>query len=93
MTRSERKPAQKRHRYILSRTSYLKKSKVTLESMKAVGDDIEKMGNGQPKLRTTILVRADRDVPYGKIQRLMQTCQDLGFYKFALRATPAKGAP
>ena len=45
---------------------------------------------GRPELWTTILIRADKDVESGKVQRMIKICQDLGFYKFALRASPEK---
>ena len=38
------------------------------------------------ELWTTVLVRADRETAYGKIQRLIEACQARGFVKFALRA-------
>jgi biopolymer transport protein ExbD len=34
----------------------------------------------------TIIVRADRAVPTGKVQELIKVCQESGFEKFALRA-------
>jgi biopolymer transport protein ExbD len=40
------------------------------------------------QLWTTIMIRADKEVEYERIQKLMKTCQDQGFYKFALRASP-----
>ena len=49
-----------------------------------------KMFAGRPELWTTVLIRADRDVESGKVQRMIKICQDLGFYKFALRASPER---
>jgi biopolymer transport protein ExbD len=49
-----------------------------------------KMLAGRPELWTTVLIRADKDVESGKVQRMIKTCQDVGFYKFALRASPEK---
>jgi biopolymer transport protein ExbD len=43
---------------------------------------------GRPQLWTTIMIRADREVEYEQIQRMMRICQELGFHKFALRASP-----
>ena len=43
---------------------------------------------GRPQLWTTIMIRADREVEYERIQRMMKVCQDQGFTKFALRASP-----
>jgi biopolymer transport protein ExbD len=63
----------------------MREARVAQDNMKAAGEKIDTF-RGRPKLWTTIMVRADQDVEYGKIQRLMQTCQELGFYKFALRA-------
>lgn len=42
---------------------------------------------GKKKVATaTIVIRADRDVPTGKVQEVIRMCQDTGFEKFALRA-------
>ena len=45
---------------------------------------------GRPELWTTVMIRADKDVESGKVQRMIKTCQDQGFYKFALRASPER---
>lgn len=34
---------------------------------------------------TTVIIRADEDAQTGMVQRIIQTCQQLGFEKFALR--------
>jgi biopolymer transport protein ExbD len=34
----------------------------------------------------TVIIRADRAVPTGKVQELIKVCQESGFEKFALRA-------
>ena len=34
----------------------------------------------------TIVIRADRDVPTGKVQEVIRVCQQTGFEKFVLRA-------
>lgn len=36
---------------------------------------------------TTVLIRADQDVPTGLVQELIKKCQEVGFSKFSLRAT------
>lgn len=36
----------------------------------------------------TVVIRADRDVPAGKVQEVIRVCQDVGFEKFVLRARP-----
>ena len=41
---------------------------------------------GQPASRATIIIRADRDAPAGKVQELILRCQQNGFEKFSLRA-------
>jgi biopolymer transport protein ExbD len=33
----------------------------------------------------TIVIRADKDFPIGKIQAVIRVCQDQGFERFALR--------
>ncbi len=37
-------------------------------------------------LPTTLVIRADRDTPYGQLFRLITACQDQGFVKYALKA-------
>ena len=59
----------------------------TLKNMKRAGKK-PKMIGGRPQLWTTVLIRADQEVEYGKIQRMIRTCQDVGYHKFALRANP-----
>ena len=38
------------------------------------------------KADTTIIIRGDAEVQAGKVQQLIQQCQDVGFEKFSLRA-------
>lgn len=38
-------------------------------------------------LPTTVVVRADKDTPFGLLNLIIKTCQDNGFRKFALKAT------
>ncbi|MGE0610203.1 MAG: ExbD/TolR family protein [Pirellulales bacterium] len=35
---------------------------------------------------STVIIRADRDVPTGQVQNLIRACQETGFEKFVLRA-------
>ncbi len=74
---------------LLFRKHMQREAAVALENMKANGKEVDSTGS-PPKLWTTILIRADKEVEYGRIQRMVKTCQDLGFYKFALRANPGK---
>ncbi len=48
-------------------------------------DAREKSGDGS--IRTAVVVRADRDVPYETVYRLMETAKAKGFKRFKLRAT------
>ena len=44
------------------------------------------------ELPTTVVIRADRDTPFGKVNRVIKACQDNGFRSFALKAkVPEKG--
>lgn len=43
---------------------------------------------GRQRHGGTIVIRADRDVPGGKVQEVIRVCQDAGFEKFVLRARP-----
>ncbi len=67
----------------------IRESQQALAAMKRARHEFKTI-DSRPQLWTTILIRADRDAEYGKIQRTLRMCQDLGFYKFALRATADK---
>jgi biopolymer transport protein ExbD len=41
---------------------------------------------GRDMKNATVIIRADRDVPVGKVQEVIQVCQSVGFEKFVLRA-------
>ena len=41
---------------------------------------------GRNMKNATVIIRADRDVPVGKVQEVIQVCQAVGFEKFVLRA-------
>ena len=41
---------------------------------------------GQSTDDTTMVIRADRRAPLGKVQEVMRICQETGFTKFVLRA-------
>jgi biopolymer transport protein ExbD len=64
-----------------------REAQAALANMSAHGQIVERVA-GRPKLWTTVLIRADKDVEYGKVQGMIKTCQEFGFYKFALRANP-----
>jgi len=44
------------------------------------------IGAGKSVAGTTVIIRADRAAKTGVVQEVIQTCQKLGFEKFALRA-------
>jgi biopolymer transport protein ExbD len=69
------------------RQHMIKEARATEKSMQQAKRDIKKVA-GRPQLWTTVMIRADRDVEYERIQRMMRVCQDQGFTKFALRASP-----
>lgn len=39
----------------------------------------------------TVIMRADRDVPAGKVQEVLRVCQSVGFQRFVLRARMHEG--
>lgn len=41
---------------------------------------------GAEKLPTTVIIRAGRETPTGRVQQLIQMCQRQGFEKFSLKA-------
>ena len=41
---------------------------------------------GRDVTSATVVVRADRDVPTGKVQDVIRVCQNVGFERFVLRA-------
>ena len=59
------------------------------KSMRLAKRDIKRVGD-VPQLWTTIMIRADKELEYSKLQSLMKVCQYLGFHKFALRASPER---
>ncbi len=69
------------------RQHMVKEAREAVKSMKLFGKPVKYVAD-RPQLWTTIMIRADKEVEYGKIQRLMKVCQEQGFYKFALRASP-----
>jgi biopolymer transport protein ExbD len=64
-----------------------KEAAATEKSMQLENRSI-KYVNGRPQLWTTIMIRADRDVEYERVQAMMKVCQEYGYYRFALRASP-----
>jgi biopolymer transport protein ExbD len=64
-----------------------REARATEKSMQQAKREIKRVA-GRPQLWTTIMIRADRDVEYERIQRLMKICQEQGFTRFALRASP-----
>jgi biopolymer transport protein ExbD len=48
---------------------------------------------GGGELPTTVVLRADRDTPFGKLNRVIKACQDGGFRKFALKAIEKESKP
>ena len=47
---------------------------------------------GGNELPTTVVIRADRATPFGKLNRVIKACQDNGFRSFALKAKVSKEA-
>jgi biopolymer transport protein ExbD len=48
--------------------------------------DVLKTAFGRKMNDATIVIRADRSVPVGKVQEVIRICQEVGFEKFVLRA-------
>lgn len=46
---------------------------------------------GRSVKEITVIMRADRDVPAGKVQEVLRICQELGFERFVLRARMGTG--
>lgn len=57
-------------------------SQATLVANHMTQADLE--GGGE--LPTTVVIRADRDTPFAKLNRVIKACQESGFRKFALKA-------
>jgi biopolymer transport protein ExbD len=64
-----------------------KEARAAVKNMKLAKRTVNEVG-GRPQLWTTIMIRADKELEYDKLQRMMKVCQDQGFTKFALRASP-----
>ncbi len=43
------------------------------------------------RLSAIVVLRADRDTPYGPLRELVTLCQRVGYYRFALRAKAREG--
>ncbi len=41
---------------------------------------------GRNVKNVTVIIRADRTVPAGKVQEVVQVCQEIGFERFVFRA-------
>lgn len=52
---------------------------------------IKRLGDGTGMGRSTVVVRADKEAGYGSVQKVMNTCFQLGFRKFSLRSKMGKG--
>jgi biopolymer transport protein ExbD len=57
-------------------------SQATLLANRMTQADLE--GGGE--LPTTVVIRADRSTPFGKLNRVIKACQQNGFRKFAMKA-------
>jgi len=57
-------------------------SQATLLANRMTPADLE--GGGE--LPTTVVIRADRATPFGRLNRVIKACQESGFRKFALKA-------
>jgi biopolymer transport protein ExbD len=64
-------------------------SHATLLAHRMTPADLE--GGGE--LPTTVVIRADRATPFGKLNRVIKACQQNGFRKFALKTIEKEPAP
>jgi biopolymer transport protein ExbD len=64
-------------------------SQATLLANRMTPADLE--GGGE--LPTTVVIRADRGTPFGKLNRVIKACQEGGFRKFALKAIEKESEP
>jgi biopolymer transport protein ExbD len=62
--------------------------KVFVEGLKALlGREADAIvATGESQGIATIIIRAHKDAPVGKVQEVIKACQEAGFEKFALRA-------
>ena len=63
-------------------------SQATLLANRMTPADLERRG----ELPTTVVIRADRATPFGKLNRVIKACQQNGFRKFAMKALEAEPA-
>jgi len=63
-------------------------AETALQNMKNFRQEV-KYDHGRPIMWTTVIIRADKDVDYGKVQRMIKTCMTYGFVKYSLRASPS----
>jgi len=64
-------------------------SQATLLANHMTPADLEAGG----ELPTTVVIRADRATPFGKLNRVIKACQESGFRKFALKAVERETKP
>ena len=64
-------------------------SQATLLANHMTPADLEAGG----ELPATVVIRADRATPFGKLNRVIKACQENGFRKFAMKALEKEPAP
>jgi biopolymer transport protein ExbD len=64
-------------------------SQATMLANRMTPADLETGG----ELPTTVVIRADRGTPFGKLNRVIKACQEGGFRKFALKAVEKESEP
>lgn len=64
-------------------------SQATLAANRMTPADLE----AGEELPATVVIRADRDTPFGKLNRVIKACQEGGFRKFAMRAVEKESEP
>jgi biopolymer transport protein ExbD len=64
-------------------------SQATLMANRMTPAELEAGG----ELPTTVVIRADRGTPFGKLNRVIKACQEGGFRKFALKAVEREPEP
>jgi biopolymer transport protein ExbD len=69
------------------RVHMIREARAAEKSMRSARREMKTVNN-VPQLWTTVMIRADKELEYDKLQKMMKVCQEQGFTKFALRASP-----
>ncbi|MGE3809347.1 MAG: ExbD/TolR family protein [Gemmataceae bacterium] len=57
-----------------------------IKSQYSDAQDLDRQKGGQGDVKTTVIIRADRNCNYAEVYRLLKICQEVGYTKLQVRA-------